>query len=369
MKKLVLSLGILLLPLQVLAEVELFQLVMFDWEGETKKLKLVSLGSGTSIGKDLIITNKHVVEINDEPADLILLCQAKQKATHKVECNIPAGISILHRDFDVALVKPIVSGAFIPQVRTSTAIKRKGDVVRIVGFPAPDGQRQNFGGQATLNAFKTWEADPTTPLQIRGDKPTITRGEILARYKLENTGETFALTSAKVNFGNSGGAAFDQFGDFVGIPSLKDREGNAFILEYAQIYDWVNKNSAKKPQFDQDALNFYNQISNAKAASKSSRWAGRLNNKSSSATTATTSKSDLRAKLRARLLARKNGISTSVQSSNTTTSRARQSLRERLKARLAAKRAQLKASKHNTISTNRYNRSYYFNQYRQDLAD
>ena len=65
-----------------------------------------------------------------------------------------------------------------------------------------------------------------------------------------------------MNFGNSGGAAFDQFGGYIGIPTLKDQAGNSFILEYAQIHDWVQERSDRKPRPNQAAYDYYQSLMN-----------------------------------------------------------------------------------------------------------
>ena len=81
--------------------------------------------------------------------------------------------------------------------------------MRVVGFPVPDdSSAQNFGNTKTLAAFEAWQEDPAKGLDFKGDSPTTTRGKVLARFKLQNTGELFTQTDARVNFGNSGGGGF-----------------------------------------------------------------------------------------------------------------------------------------------------------------
>lgn len=263
MKKLFCGLLLALIaPASAWANAELVQIVSFTWDEDKEVLQLVSLGSGTAIGKNLVITNKHVVEVNGGPADFLLLCPAQARESRSVKCTIPAGVTALHETLDAALVQTLDTKDFLPSVRTTTAVRSKDDVIRVVGFPVPDvNSAQNFGGTKTLKAFEAWQANPGSELIVSGDSPTTTRGRVKARYILQDTGATYTYTDAKVNFGNSGGAAFDQFGSYIGIPTLKDQAGNSFILEYAQMHDWVVRNGAESPQYKAEAYTYYQQAS------------------------------------------------------------------------------------------------------------
>ena len=197
------------LPLTSFANAELMQIVAFSWDETNEKLIPFSFGSGTAIANDLVITNKHVVEVGTQIADFVLLCPGQTQETSAVECNVAAGVSALHSQMDVALVRPLDPADFLLSVRVSNAIRSKDDIVRVVGFPVPDdSSAQNFGNTKTLAAFEAWQEDPAKGLDFKGDSPTTTRGKVLARFKLQNTGELFTQTDARVNFGNSGGGGF-----------------------------------------------------------------------------------------------------------------------------------------------------------------
>lgn len=261
-------LTLLFLPTLALAKVELFQIVVFNWDTENESLQLVSLGSGTAVGSDLILTNKHVVQTGtNQFADLLLLCQAQAKAGDPVTCDIAAGVAAAHPDEDVALVKPIARN-FFPQVRVSYQTKRTGDPVRVYGFPAPTENKLGFGDTRTLAAFQAWAADPTQPLATVGDKLTVTRGETLSRLQNTDTGFTYTKTDAKVNFGNSGGAAFDEYGDYLGIVTYKDQQGNSIFLEYHQIDDWVSEYGQLKPNYEAAAYDFYQRMISGESQKK-----------------------------------------------------------------------------------------------------
>ncbi len=250
---------LMFLPTLAFAKVEMFQIVVFDWVPETKTLKLVSMGSGTAVSKDKILTNRHVVQTGpNEYADFLLLCQAQVKAASSVVCDIPAGVASAHPTEDVAIVRPLES-QFFPQVRLSHRTKRIGDPVRVFGFPTPN-QQTGFGDTRTLAGFAAWEKDPSRPLKVIGDKLTVTRGEVTARWENTDTGFTYTQTDAQVNFGNSGGAAFDEYGDYLGIVTFKDPDGNSIFLEYHQIDDWVREYGDRPPNFEKIAFNFYKTV-------------------------------------------------------------------------------------------------------------
>jgi len=115
---------------------------------------------------------------------------------------------------------------------------------------------QNFGSRNTYERIKAWEKSGGT-LVVGGDKVTITRGKIQNIARRESTGGIYYVTDSKVNFGNSGGAAFDEKRMFIGIPALRDKEYNALILAYPQLHNWVQRNKRKVPVVSKDVLGFY----------------------------------------------------------------------------------------------------------------
>jgi len=267
-----LLLGLTFLPLTTFANAELVQIVNFNWNETTKQLEVASFGSGTAIAKDTVITNKHVVKVGDKASDFLLLCPAQVQNNRAVKCNVAAGVSVLHNTLDVALVKTLNPEDFLFSTKVSTAIRSKEDIVTVVGFPTTGaGYAQNFGGTKTVEAITAWQEDPGQGLNIKGDTPTTTRGQVLARYLTENNGALYTKTDAKVNFGNSGGAAFDQFGGYIGIPTLKDTAGNSYILEYAQVHDWVQQRSNRKARPNGAAYSYYQSLMKPRvSASRSS---------------------------------------------------------------------------------------------------
>ncbi len=258
------------------ASVESTQIITFQWDKKIKRLKPVSTGSGTAIDRNLVLTNKHVVAVGEnDVADFILLCPAKQRSTRAVECNVPAVVISVHDKFDAALIKPISKKVFFPHVRLTNRIQKLGDRIRIEGFPVAAIQGlQNFGGNQTYQKVKEWVQKGGT-LKIGGDKLTITRGKITGAGTLKSTGGQYFLTNSKVNFGNSGGAAFNAFGEFIGIPTLRDKEFNALILKYDQLGQWVADNKDKNPEISPEVLTFYNRNTNPKNVIKTKERRGR----------------------------------------------------------------------------------------------
>lgn len=267
MKQIYLALlGILVLPLTAFANAELVQIVSFGWNEVTEQLEVLSFGSGTAIAKDLVITNKHVVKIGTQTADFLLLCPGQSQESRAVECTVAAGVSVLHNTLDVALVRTLDASVYLPSARPSTVIRSKDEIVRVVGFPIPDvNSAQGFGGTKTVEAFEAWQKNPSVGLNVKGDSPTTTRGKVIARYMVEGTGGLYTKTDAKVNFGNSGGAAFDQFGAYIGIPTLKDSAGNSYILEYAQLHQWVQERSNRNARVHKDAHTYYQSLVGTKS--------------------------------------------------------------------------------------------------------
>ncbi len=273
----------LILPLNLFAKEEVLQLVIFGWNENTQSLELKSLGSGTIVQKNIILTNKHVVQIGkNKSADFILLCKGTHKESVRVKCDIPAGVSAVHEKADVAIVKPIKSPFLLP-VKTSTTKRVYLERVKMIGFPTPQGLN-GFGDTETLNSVKKWLGEENIPLEIKGDHQTITRGEIISKIKETNSGQIYYKTNAVVNFGNSGGGAFDQTGSYIGIPTLKDSNGNAFFLAFADINNWFKNNLGKKVEYSDEALDFYeDKISKTKKNSRKKisktrkRWGGRRN--------------------------------------------------------------------------------------------
>ncbi|MDH3324990.1 MAG: serine protease, partial [Candidatus Peregrinibacteria bacterium] len=98
-------LSIFSFPINVFASPELVQIISLEWNEKTQKLEPISLGSGTIIDKNLILTAAHVVRKNNgDPADFCLLCLAGTKSSRTVNCDIAASVISIHENYDAALI-------------------------------------------------------------------------------------------------------------------------------------------------------------------------------------------------------------------------------------------------------------------------
>ncbi len=123
-----------------------YQLVTFLWNGEEQKLEFIGTRSGPSINTDTarlggdsdgIITNKHVVGHNGEVVDFVLLCPGvgNSKTYQTIECSVPAAVTAVHPELDVAIVKPLNDDHFLIPVPVAQYENNFGDSVRLMGFP------------------------------------------------------------------------------------------------------------------------------------------------------------------------------------------------------------------------------------------
>jgi S1-C subfamily serine protease len=189
-----------------------FQIKCQDPNGDTRR------GSGVLVSRHgWILTNAHVAGIGGD-SEKLSQCQALQSFQESLEPRSvyqlgPGGIS---QSIDVALLKITSSTRnqalaqsfpFIP-LGDSGKITI-GEPVFIVGFPQI--------GEFTFN---------------------LTQGIISGK-----TGE-FLKTDAKVDKGNSGGAALNQKGELVGLPTIAkvgEVESLGFLVKINLIKDWIEK--------------------------------------------------------------------------------------------------------------------------------
>lgn len=166
-------------------------------------------GSGTIVSSDgLILTNSHIIpqvgevlSVKDDRCIVVLPDEftGQPKEIYYAEPEIIKGLS---KEYDIALLQ--ISAVYIdedgeswgsfpnvfPEFNDGPDCKdeyiRLGDSVRIYGYPVTSG----------------------------GYNLTITEG-IVSSFSDDGT----VLTSAKIDSGNSGGLAVDQYGCFIGIPA------------------------------------------------------------------------------------------------------------------------------------------------------
>ncbi len=275
------ALVLIVFPLTTLkasdVEDSLYQLVTFVWNGESQKLDFVGTGSGTSIEVDTtnrfmsrdersgIITNKHVIMVGDEVADFVLLCPQKDMSAYlKINCNVPAVVTAVHPELDLAIVKPLAEDFFLLPTAVMEYQNIVGDKVRLMGYPSPDEALAGGGSKAVFNAFKDWNKTGGV-FEIEGTNPTVTRGEIVDISNQQgSTRKVYYLTSAKGNFGLSGGAAFSTSGRFVGLPTLINQDNDTFVLAYILLEEWITENMQKSPVVASYITDYYKARVNGK---------------------------------------------------------------------------------------------------------
>ncbi|NJP03843.1 trypsin-like peptidase domain-containing protein [Candidatus Gracilibacteria bacterium] len=231
----------------------------FSWDGES--LQFETLGSGTAVESDVILTNRHVVVNDGKQVDFILLCPAKAKTTQAVQCNIPAAVMALHPTLDAALIRPLDPEVTFRPVRRITHDPVIGTSIRIEGFPIQTEDFGKFGSEKTISVINHWLKNGGV-LEAKGDPLTISRGRIERIGRLKTETENFGRffwTDVKANFGNSGGAAFDGLRRFIGMPTLRDQEYNAFVLAIPQLEPWIETVDRTIPQLPPVIQKFYEQ--------------------------------------------------------------------------------------------------------------
>lgn len=258
-------------------EDSLYQVVTFNWNGEDKELDFVGTGSGTSIEVDAnnrlvdrdlrtgIITNKHVVTVGDEIVDFILLCPQKDMSVYlKVKCNVPAAVTAVHPELDLAIVKPLAKDFFLLPTRVIEYQSDMGSTVRLMGYPAPDESLAGGGSDLVFSAFSEWDENGGI-LEVTGTNPTLTRGEIVDISNQQGTTrDVYYLTNAKGNFGLSGGGAFSTNGEYIGIPTAINQNNDTFVLAYILLEDWIKENISVSPTVPSYITDFYNSVTSGK---------------------------------------------------------------------------------------------------------
>lgn len=262
---------------------EIFQILVFEWNEAEQKLEYKGRGSGTAIGSDLLLTNRHVVEVEPpsfdlteddrivpipaQMADFLLLCRGERGANQRITCDIPAMPIAANEQFDAALVKRL-EGNFFPYATPSLTGRGVGDKVRIFGFPTVRDDVLNFGSTKIDESVKKWREEGGV-LRVMSDNLTVTRGEILHRsvfvtklsdgtyFEVDPT--VYYATDAPIYFGNSGGAAYDEAGKFIAIPTAGN-DDIGLLTPYAQIHDWVEEHRYEEADVHPASLAFYNSV-------------------------------------------------------------------------------------------------------------
>jgi Trypsin-like peptidase domain/S-layer homology domain len=202
----------------------------------TDQVTAYGSGSGTIVSSDgLLITNHHVVFDEDRfmPLDAFEVCITFDP---KVEpaCEYTAHLIAEDKDLDIALLKldpKDVFGQALPPLKflnwRTTQSPKEQDRVTVVGYPASGGE--------TI---------------------TITQGQISGSET--HNGYRYFKTDTKFDHGSSGGTAFDQNGNYIGIPTYlrSYAENIGYFLDLREAQSWIGENLGKTPEDNAKANQF-----------------------------------------------------------------------------------------------------------------
>ncbi|MFH1284053.1 MAG: S1C family serine protease [Candidatus Peregrinibacteria bacterium] len=188
-------------------------------------------GSGTLIDSSgIILTNNHVVEnYFDSSAsyDAFQICLTKSNNVREPVCEFTASLVARDADRDIAILKmdpkdvrgnSVSFNFYLPY--TNSGNYEVGEKVTVIGYP-------DTGGS------------------------TITYTSGLISGFLNEGGVNYIKTDADISFGNSGGTAVSEGGNFIGIPSYIVGSYSAEVLGYLfpveDAVSWIAQNKGKTP--------------------------------------------------------------------------------------------------------------------------
>ena len=185
-------------------------------------------GSGTLINSNgIILTNNHVIEDYWDPAsanDAFQICLTRSNNPEEPICNFTAALIARDADKDVAILKMDSEDVTGKEVNFDFYLPydqgddyEVGDGVTVIGYP-------DTGGR------------------------TITYTSGLISGLLTESGVTYIKTDADISFGNSGGTAVDEDGDFIGIPTYIMGSYSSEVLGYlfpiSEAKAWIDTNKS-----------------------------------------------------------------------------------------------------------------------------
>ncbi len=189
-----------------------------------------SSGSGVIIDSDgLVLTNHHVVSResrfdSDLERDVAYqVCLTKEK-NETPDCIYSASLVAFDSDKDLALlqiegVDGLESQKEFPYIKTTYDEVDVEEEIRVLGYP-----------------------------EIGGGTITITQGSVSGKENRD--GLDWLKTDADISFGNSGGAAVNNDGELVGVPTQSHASllaSTGYLLEVSAIEDWIESNKNNDP--------------------------------------------------------------------------------------------------------------------------
>jgi S1-C subfamily serine protease len=193
-----------------------------------------SSGTGTIIDKEgHILTNKHVIDESSSyyssSSSVIAIC-ITYNPDEKPKCEFTAEIiNVGQGELDLALLK------------IDKKLKYSGGK-----FQTSILQPEDLAALKPKNILQDFNANPQLGSQINvvgypgagGDSISLTQGIYSGSID-----EVYFKTDAKVNSGNSGGAAFDSSNKFLGVPTaVSGGQGNiGYIVKAQQVTNFIKE--------------------------------------------------------------------------------------------------------------------------------
>jgi S1-C subfamily serine protease len=192
-------------------------------------------GTGTLIdNQGHILTNKHVIEESNSyysPSSSILAICLTVSIDEKPKCSYTAEIvAIGDGDIDLAILKidkklNYTSGKF----STSTLGSNDLNSLKYKNILLESNTKAELKSPVNVIGYPG----------VGGDSISLTQGIYSG-----NIDQTYFKTDAKVNSGNSGGAAFDNNNRFLGVPTaVSGGQGNiGYIIKAQVVIDFIKQN-------------------------------------------------------------------------------------------------------------------------------
>jgi S1-C subfamily serine protease len=145
-------------------------------------------GTGFLVAPDVVCTNYHVIAKANMSDVEVSFPSSKQEATTR---SLKARLLYEDPRRDLAFLK--VSAATLPPLKLSGGQSRKGATIFAIGSPGT-----GTGSAKSVNQINSGQLSNPNWLD-------------------ENSGLSFHIVSANINWGNSGGPVFDARGDVIGV--------------------------------------------------------------------------------------------------------------------------------------------------------
>jgi hypothetical protein len=256
--KFFLGLLLLWLPGSIFAAQETVQIISFQWDETQEELQPLGWGNGTIIGQDLILTSKNItIPVNNIPADFLLICLSGLNSGEETSCDIPATVTAIHPELDAVLIRPREKTLFYPDIKYQQFKATPGENIRIEGFVLPFAETKSENiNTKTLENILQW-IKKGGDLKTGGDTLAVRRGNIEKIGAFGPNQSPQYTTDINVDFSISGGSAFDEMRNFIGISTADNNATNVSILPYYKIKRWVQQERSTTKEIPDPIMHYY----------------------------------------------------------------------------------------------------------------